>query len=416
MTSQQRFLGKVPPETKGARLHVIVAPNHERCAFLVQADTHSEECERAFSERLYFLHELIEETPYGCRDAINFAFSYDGEKIATCVKKSVAGDDDVRYIISINGVPTYTSRLDTIHHLEWLSNTELAWDGWKEGKDGRMEGGIQFIVNGENRTGTLEFEPVGNGRGVSSTILFENGQRCIIHEDGTRTTPVPAEGIMDSFEKRRASSWSHQPRPEELRDPSGQGVRISYQGVVGPLFHALETGGGMHSYSFTADESFVGYIGMSFGDIPNRVQNWLGRKLDKSLRGREEDIPLWVWPLAHLFNPYTGPGHAWITLSKRYTPVVSGRSSERSGYVRWAKSYLDVFDHFFTPSGQFVVTARTKGGYCVVIDEVEGPLLDRVANVRFLKDKVSYIGMKDGLVFHITTLWCPPAELFSDAP
>lgn len=422
MTSQQVFLGKVPAETKGVRLHVIVAPNHTRCAFLVQADTHSEECERAFSERLYFLHELIEETSYGCREAINFAFSYNGEKIATCVKKSIVGEDDVRYVISINGVPTYTSRLDTIHHLVWLSNTELAWDGWKEDKTGRMEGGIQTIVNGENRTGTLEFEPMGTGRGVSLITLFENGQRCIIREDGTRTTPVPAEGITDSFEKRRANSWSHQPQPDELRDQSGQGIRISYQGVVGPLFHAIETGGGMHSYSFTADESFVGYVGMSFGDIPNRVQNWLGRKLDKSLRGSEEDIPLWVWPLTFFFNPYTGPGHAWITMSKRYTPVVCGKSVVKdgatsvSGYVRWAKSYLDVHDHFFTPGGQFVVTARTKGGYCVVIDEVEGPILDGVSNVRFLKDRISYIGMKDGLVFRITTLWDPPAELFSDAP
>ena len=379
-------LGPVKEEW-GPLRHVMAAADHRSYVILTEP--------QEGIHRLVFRDRVVAES--GPHDLMPSSFSFDGSKLA--VARTVIEGGRVRHRIEVNGELAYDADLSTLHHLDWLDNERLAWDGWNDGDDHRIDdGGIRRFVNGVDVTGTLDFEPVLLDRMRHAIRLKEGDMACMIYDDGSRSEPVRvAPGNEDRWHWFGWPGSSERPeRPEESWDGSRRAVRVRYRGVTGPIFDGIESFGGMRSYAMNRDGRRAAYVGIRYSGAARAMSGLVGgalNRLDGEPRGLTK---LWAWPLALLFNPYMGVGHAYIEGSRRYFPVDHDRP--------WEKGYRWAHDHFYTPCDELVVTCAEKDGHRVVIDEDEGPAFDSVIDVRHLADgdEVSYLAIENGDIIRVS--------------
>lgn len=340
-------------------------------------------------QRYVFGGKVVAET--GPHEPVPVSLSFDGTKLAVA-RRVVVDGGRVRHRIEINGEPAYEADLDTVHYLDWLSNDRLAWNGWNDDDTGRIDGGgIRRFVNGADVTDSLDYQPVLMDRMRHAIILTEGGVERTIFDDGSLSEPrQPRERFAFHEDGERPE------RPEEVWDGGRREVRVRYRGVAGPVFDGIETFGGMRSYAMNKDARRAAYVGIRYSGAARAMGRAVGaalHRLDGEPRGLSK---LWAWPLALLFNPYMGIGHAYIEGSRRYFPVDHDRA--------WKKGYRFAGDHFYTPHDELVVTCAQGAGACVAIDEDEGPDFDAVENVRHLpgEDAVCYLARNGTDLIRVT--------------
>lgn len=351
---------------------------------------------------LVYQNELVVSTLDLVRE-INFSLSFDGKRLA--VARLVTESDGIwRYDVSINGQPAYRGEsYFFIYRLNWVDNDRLVWSGWFERPDeNRRRGGSDHkcFVNGKDATGSFVFEPVWGERGKSNLIVIENGRRYVVKDDGTRALDRPACCNSTIFCRCNIDKES-QPqriRPTEERSGPHNLVSVTYRGVTGEQFDEIENHSGLGTYAFNEDKSRVGYIGIRHSGMANKIGRFVASKMQKAgdKEHRSGKVPWWGWPIALLFNPYFGVGHAWYESSKRYYPVNHGQ--------RWAKGYKYAGDCFFTPANELVVTVADGKKSRVVIDEDEGPPFDQIFSVRFLakEDCLTYLAKSGSEIIRVT--------------
>lgn len=346
------------------------------------------------AHRIVFGGRIIAESgPY---DPLRFALSFDGTKLA--VARAVIDGGKVSHRIEINGVPAYDVPLSTVHHVEWLSNDRLAWDGWNDDGDGRVDGGIRRFVNGKDVTDVLDFEPVIADRGRHAIHVKEGGVAYVIRHDGSRSAPVDVAPDADRWHWFDGL-WSREERParpEEEWDEARSRVRVHYRGVAGPGFHAIESGGGMRSFALNADGTRVAYVGIRYSGAATAMSRVVRGVIERAEGRGGIAARALQWPIALLFNPYFGVGHAFVESSRRYIPVDNGRA--------WKKGWRYAHDHFYTPDDELVVTCVDLSGARVVIAEEEGPAFDAVENVHHLADddRVCYLARAGDDLLRVT--------------
>lgn len=377
-------------EEWGPVRHVMAAPDNT--SFVLIAEPEEGVHRVVFGGRV-----LAETEPH---ELMPMSLSFDGTKLA--VARRVAEGGRVRHRIFVNGEPAYEADLSTLHHLDWLSDRELAWDGWNEGDDGRVDdGGIRRFVNGRDATATLDFEPVLVDRMRHAIRVKEGSKAYMIHDDGSRTAPVTVGPDVDRWhwfdELMPPIRLDDRARPEEVWDGARRSVRVRYRGASGPIFDGIESFGGKRSYALNADGRRVAYVGIRYSGVARAMGRAVGAGIER-IEGEPKGLSkLWAWPLAFLFNPYFGLGHAFIEGSRRYFPVDHDRE--------WKKGWRFASDHFYTPSDELVVTCTGGDGSRVVIDEDEGPPFSMIENVRHLaaEDAVCYLASEGEQIFRVVT-------------
>lgn len=368
----------------GPLAHVIPSPDNRSYALLTEP--------LDGMHRIVFRNRIVAESgPY---DPLRFSLSFDGTKLA--VARTVIDGGKVTHRIEINGEPAYDVPLSTVHHLDWLSNDRLAWDGWNDDGDGRVDGGIRRFVNGAEVTGTLDFEPVIAERGRHAIHVKEGGKAYVVRHDGSRSEPVDVAPDADRWHWFDGL-WSRDAdRPEEEWDEPRRNVRVSYRGVTGPEFHGIENCGGMRSFALNANRTRAAYVGVRYSAAAAKMARAVGSVIERGESGRGLVGRALMWPVALLFNPYFGIGHAYIESSRRYFPVDHGR--------QWKRGWRFAHDHFYTPDDELVVTCNDLGGPRIVIAEEEGPAFDAVENVNYLaaEDRVCYLARAGNDILRVT--------------
>lgn len=369
----------------GPLAHVIPSPDNRSFALITEPldGVH----------RLVFGGRIVAESgPY---DPLRFSLSFDGTKLA--VARAVIEGGKVRHRIEVNGETAYEAPLSTVYHLDWLSNDRLAWDGWNDGEDGRVDdGGIRRFVNGKEVTDVLDFEPVLAERGRHAIHVKEGGVAYVIRHDGSRSVPVDVAPDADRWHWFDGLWPRDDDRPEEEWDEARRSVRVRYRGVTGPDFHAIENGGGMRSFALNARRTRVAYVGVRYSDAATAVSRVVGGVIEKAESRRGIFARALQWPVALLFNPYFGIGHAFIEGSRRYVPVDHGRA--------WKKGWRFAHDHFYTADDELVVTCADQSGSRIVIAEEEGPAFDMIENVNYLaaEDRVCYLARAGDDIIRVT--------------
>jgi hypothetical protein len=334
-------------------------------------------------------------------DSPKFSLSFDGAKLATaeCLRNDEYGRT---HEISVNGEFTFASDLDTIHYFDWLDDGRLAWDGWKKDDDSRIDDkGVRYVVNGQDVSGKLQFQPVIMGRGRHAVIVHEDGKRYTIFDDGSRSeaVDVPMDvSIMSWHEEGWPETRRNREIPETVRDERTGRVRMRYRGVEGPWFDEFETMGGLGGTAFDERREKIAHIGCTHAAPARLMGRIVSAVMEKAeaVEDKKKHSPLWAWPIALLFNPYFGPGHLYAEASKRYHPV--------DGTKAWKSGYRAVRDLFYAPSGSLVAVVVRLRGMRLVIDEDEGPPFDEIYNARAGKDgKVTYLA-RTGNRFHRVTV------------
>lgn len=386
------------PQKEWGNIYAVIAPLDSSSLLLL---TQSGNPSNPGIERLIFNNRMVAEWEFG-QEQVKFALSPDGAKLATARYRIKDGKLD-GYDIFINGEKKYECNLRTIHYFDWISNEALMWDGWlddwlndeSEGIPKQSRGGgIRYFRNGEETTGRFEYQPFLWGDMYQGFWItdYENDKSYQIFDDGRIVEQGRAMRFLD-FRPERGKEKSEQPK--ENWNEKGKSVQVSYRGVYGPSFHDIESGGGMRQYVFSDDGLRLGYCGIRYSASANAVGKIVGNIFDFV---EEKRVISWLvgWPLAILFNPYFGIGHAFIENSKRWTPVNHPAPWKKK--YRWAKAC------FFTDKNELVVWLGDSKGYFVVIDEDEGPSFDSIVNIRYVKseEKVYYIGRRGNEFYRVS--------------
>jgi hypothetical protein len=320
--------------------------------------------------------------------------SFDGTKVA--VVRPHLKNTRVVWEISINGKVLWEMPYETLYDIQWISNDDLAWvcmNNWYEDDDWRRHvDNIHFFVNGVNRTETFEFISVAPRRDGEILVVMEGDQEWDVFDDGHQSDPRPRR------KNRNAPDIHDSPKPEVAKEklgPTEKTTQVCFLGEDGPLFHGIKPNGVVGNFTYTEDRSRVGYIGFRYFRWLFKFYSWAEKQVDR----HEDKDPVWMIPLVFLVSPYfLGP--LLEVVSKRHYPV--------NGTKEWKKGYMIADDPFFTPAGELVITVTNKHGkQFVVTEEREGPIFDKIRNLRYLKDEgvLCYIGQrKDG--FYRVTVNC----------
>src|SRR5687768_16725241 len=246
MSQRAHLLQRLGPikEEWGPLRHVMAAADHRSYAILTEP--------KEGVHRLVFRDRVIAET--GPHDLMPSSLSFDGSKLA--VARRVIEGGRVRHRVEVNGEPAYDVDLSTLYHLDWLDNERLAWDGWNEGGDDRIDdGGVRRFVNGADVTDRLDFEPVLVDRMRHAIRVREGDQAFMIFDDGSRSEAVRVASDTDRWHWFDGGPGARErpERPEETWDGARRSVHVRYRGVTGPMFDGIESFGGMRSYAMNRD-------------------------------------------------------------------------------------------------------------------------------------------------------------------
>lgn len=362
--------------------------------------------------------QIMAET--GIYELPKFSISFDGKRLATCVRRS---DKQRGFIIRINGELVYEAPFDEFFDLVWIGNDELGWVVGNRGEEGRrIEGGLRYFVNGKETTGEVEFRQALSDRRQHMIHLWQLGTFCVVNDHGERKhiRPVSADLWRNNYWPKE----KEKPEQPKVTRPKRRGPSvISYRGQKYDPVDELEDNGGMRTFAFNADRSKIAYIAIRHGKImrgvvsalmspmflQDKVQDWA--KAPGLARGEYNHIssgrglvlkivkvlcwaPSWIGVL--LCNPYFGLFNALFQSSKRWYPVDNGKY--------WRKGYSFATDHFYTPQEELVVTAFNGHKACVVIGQDEGPLFDEIDNVRFIQQEgaVCYLARQGENIYRVT--------------
>ncbi|HSD12801.1 MAG TPA: hypothetical protein VLC10_04545 [Patescibacteria group bacterium] len=379
-------LADVRPEWGPIR-HVMAAPDNTSFALI------AEPAEGV--HRVVFGGRVLAET--GPHEIMPMSLSFDGTKLA--VAKRGRGRGERTSEIFVNGEKRFDVPFETVYRFDWLDDERLAWSAWNSDDLRAKDDTIHYFVNGEDVTGRLEFEPVLMDRMRQAIQVKEGRTAYMIYDDGSRSASVTVGPDVDRWhwfdELTPPIDLADRTRPEELWDGARRSVRVRYRGVSGPIFDGIESFGGMRQFALNADGRRAAYVGIRYSGVARAMGRAVGASLSR-IEGEPKGLSkLWAWPMALLFNPYMGIGHAYIEGSRRYFPVDHDRE--------WKKGYRFASDHFYTPHDELVVTASGSDGRRVVIDEEEGPLFAAVENVRHLasEDAVCYLAAKDDEILRV---------------
>lgn len=373
-------------EAWGPTAHI--EPTSDNRAYLIVTEPQEGVHRYVFGGRV-----LAESQPHDLTPA---SLSFDGTKLAIAKQGRGRGEDASE--IFVNGEKRWEVPFGTVYRFDWLDNERLAWSAWNRDDLRSKDDTIHYFVNGEDLTGRFEFEPVLMDRMRHAIHVKEGDRAYVIYDDGSRSEPVIVPPDRDRYHWFRDVGEPHErsERPEESWDGARRAVRVKYRGVVGPSFDGIESFGGMRSYALNKDGRRAAYVGVRYSGAARVMGNAVAKALNR-MDGEPKGLAkLWAWPLALLFNPYMGVGHAYIEGSRRYFPVDHDKE--------WRKGYRWAHDHFYTPDDELVVTAAEGRGERVVIDEDEGPVFDRVINVRHdaAERAVCYLATEGSSVFRVT--------------
>lgn len=367
----------------GHLTHVTACADNSSHAFLAE--------DGGGGQRAIFKGKIVAE--WHAHDSPKFTLSFDGSKFASAERHVEKGAR--RYDISVNGEHAYESALDTVHYFDWIDDERLAWEGWNDGEDG-----IRYVVNGNDVTGRLQFQPVLMGHGRGAVIVHENGKRYVVFDDGSRSTAidVPMDvGIMSWREEGWPESRRNRVFPETVRDEKTGRQRVRYLGTEGPWFDEVTTDGFGGGLAFDGAKQKVAHVGCDYGGPAKLMGRLVGAVMQRADAGedRGKRSSLWSWPVALLFNPYFGPGYVYAEASKRYRPV--------DGAKPWKRGYRRVHDIFYAPSGSLAAVVGDSRGMRLVVDEDEGPAFDEIYNARPAKDgRICYLARRGNDFFRVT--------------
>lgn len=320
-----------------------------------------------------------------------FSLSFDGKKLAIL---SPEIDRVGKVAILINGEVTYKTGLDVLYRLQWLSNDELAWNGWNESenKTERLKD-YGYYINGQNMTDRFEFECFYG----SSVLVKMDSLVYQIDPSGNRSESRIVKG-------ERYHNWGFFDKTESREQPKtvqvGNEVAVNFGGKTGPLFHAIGLAKGFHAISVDQQTQQPYYIGMRYSKaatLISRVAEYLLEKAEKIEDRRKGRPPIWGWPLVFLFGPYSPLplGAVFIEKSKRYYPVY--------GDCSWRSGYKEILDHLLTPSGKMAVVVHEDEKEFVVVDEEKVSLdYDSIHHCVFLANEgICFIGQRDNDFFRV---------------
>lgn len=379
-------LGEIDPAW-GPVAHI--SPSSDNRAYLIVTEP------QEGVHRYVFDGRVIAES--GPHDLMPVSLSFDGTKLAVAKQGRRRGGDSSE--IFVNGEKRYEIPFGTVYRFDWLDDERLAWSAWNRDDLRSKDDTIHYFVNGEDVTGKFEFEPVLMDRMRHAIHVKEGDQAYVVYDDGSRSAPVTVPPDAERYHWFDGL-WERDvrpERPEEAWDGSRRAVRVKYRGFTGPAFDGIESFGGMRSYALNKDARRAAYVGIRYSGAARVMSGIVGRALG-NLEGEPKGLAkLWAWPLALLFNPYMGIGHGYIESSRRYFPVDHERI--------WKKGYRFAHDHFYTPDDELVVTGVEGRGERVVIDEDEGPVFDRIVNVRHdaAERAVCYLATDGQNIFRVST-------------
>lgn len=335
---------------------------------------------------------------------IRWSLSFDGSKLVV----AFVSYNTRSYRVFINGVLThevpFSKRTPTedvlIFHLDWISNTQFLWN-YSEGSRRGHDQKYFTYLNGDNVTGKLDW------------------QRFFPSADGDMDL------VVGNFEtriwwkvNRRGETYDHQPMPRSAKQPmmsdmlearrldegpqineKGKGHVVEYLGKTSPTFDAI----GYQSNErpvVSPNGQDVGYIGVKISSGAKAVMR-VGMALVEFHEEHAKDplAPIAFvggWTAALLCNPYVGPVHYWHESSQRYYPGTLSTGV-------WKKGYSAVWNQFFLPTNELVVTAYNWRKQFVVVDQVEGPKFDTIYNVLYLpaSNELTYIGRRGDEFFRV---------------
>lgn len=343
-------------------------------------------------EHVYYRDMLMAQDGGG--QTAHARLSYDGERLA--VIKTTAADRRTTVVVEVNGAVLHTIPNMAARDIAWLEDGRLVWS-CDEVHDGRIGGSrIHFFLDGRDMGDALEFQWTLDGNGQYLLRMREGDTVYQLAPDGSRTWTAnpPARTCPSEWHLHAASSRlqrnSAMP-PKILEDKKDGKVRVSYRGAAGPAFDAIARRSSKSTFCANDDASAIAYVGVRLTDGGARLQRTKAalERLEKK-PGRVAKLA--SWPHLLFFHPEFGLGHFAIERSRRYFPVNHDRA--------WAKGYRSVINLFYTPASTLVAHCETDHGECVAIDEREGPLFERIANVRPLGTGglISYLALDRGMV------------------
>ncbi len=328
-----------------------------------------------------------------------FALSFDGQKLARVTKRDSRRDE--YFVILINGVAVYETRITNMWHIFWLSNEELVWTGY-------VDNGPRTYVNGQDVTGKLDYQPFSDyfGNQHLGTVVrnLETGEEYAVDVNGSTVGKRALEKV-ESFGHKPEGEWRAywygqlgRRRPELGKWPKYScldgGYTLTYNGVTGPFFREVFLD---RELAFTEDLSSVGYIcrntsllnralsGACFGaqfcldEVSSFMKHYFG------IFGREVTRPVDWFSLQLLLHL---PG------TDIHQPCVNDKP--------WSKSYRRAEEPTFVSGSRLAVIAWPNGSNCCVsVDCDDGPLFDHVRNLKYDKSsrELSYIGIRGDEAF-----------------
>ncbi|MBI2483394.1 hypothetical protein HYV74_04450 [Candidatus Uhrbacteria bacterium] len=371
--------------------HVLCAGNNSAVAFGIRTD---DACDRAY---------IFQDRVQGGTGHTRAELSPDGKQFAMYGFLDPPRADT--YSITVNGEPRYQVPFDVVSRFAWLDSGTLCWSAFasrdaEEGRRGLER--IRVFRNGEDVTGVFDFDehfmtPPADRHGLTA-VDYTRKAWWTVDDTGFATPPRPIPAHEGPIPRCNWGLFTDIPplcnaNPQQPQvTVAGRMHRVTFRGVTGPVFHAIEREDGMPDFAISDDGMFAGYIGTRYGSIIDsmsatayRILEWVERKEPREDGWRSRYIAM---PLAMLFTPNGGIGSAFALRSRRYFPATQ--------HAAWRKGYRYAEYPFFTPRGALVVTAHDINGSCVVIDEDEGPRFDAVHHVRWLhaEQAVSYVGQR----------------------
>ncbi|MBI4142876.1 hypothetical protein HY480_03320 [Candidatus Uhrbacteria bacterium] len=389
----------------------------------------------AFRSRVGTLafRDIFRERVYEHARLPQVALSPDGTRFAVAVPRDGNGHDDLLHApsdILVNGEQRFSAP-HGVRHLWWLDNDTLVWRGWvgsRIGTEGWRNGRIAYFRNGEDVTNRFAYDTAWGTQyrdGVELHALdFTDEKWWTVDDRGI----AYESGVLDPAARDAApSDWDQYRRPHTPHSDGGiwrhtreadgsrhysydggahgptisteDGHRVSFGGIQGPRFDAIEVENGMPEFAFSDDRSRVAYVGVRYHPVaaalygvslaPMKLYDYLGRT--RPVRWLRWGVVSFAWIGALLASPDFGPLDMLVRRSRRYFPATGDRHW-RKGY-----RYADPQKLFFTPQGKLVAAVTDGRGQRVVIDEEEGPAFTAVHHVRYLPEDnaISYVGQRN---------------------
>ncbi len=285
--------------------------------------------------------------------------SYDGKKLAVAME-NISGGKRTN-VITINGKIAYEVPFETVYRFNWLDNERLAWNAWNTGTNTHRidDSGTRFFINGVDMTETFDFEPVIGRHGRGEVYVKEENMLYRVYDDGTRSKPTAVPADWSGWHSR-GWDWDKDSLPEKAKDSPEIVERLTLP---------------------------AGFLNSILECIFDRAEAYEARNNNKE--------PWWMRPIAFIFNPYFGIGHAYLKSAKRYFPANNGKE--------WKRGYHFAGDQFYTLSGELVASVANGQKMAVAIDEKEGDWWDEVYNSRFLSQEncLSYLAREGNEFFRI---------------